>query len=122
MPVPLTEAEALSIPEEVIPAVVANKAWIETILIRAPKNGVWSAITESHPADETKAYYTDAKGNDTVLRIESRDLRADMAKDPSLFTDVNAVMSGIISVTTKIKALREAEAAAAKKAQEQAAP
>lgn len=110
MPIALTDEESLTIPEKVVPAVAAHVAWIETVVIRAPMDGTWTAITESHPTDGTKVYRRTASGEDTIIRIESQDLKADMVKDPSLVADVNAVMAGIISVTSKIKALRRAEA------------
>lgn len=115
MPVNLNESETFTIPETVVPAIQATKAWIETVIIRVPFDGTWSAIVESHPTDGTKVYRRDSSGNDTVLRIESQNLQADMAKDPSLVEEVNKAMTAIISVTSKIKALRDAEAEEAKK-------
>lgn len=114
MPVLLSDSESLTIPETIAPAIQATKAWIESVVIRAPMDGAWSAIVESHPTDGAKVYRRDSSGNDTVLRIESQNLQADMAKDPLLVEQVNIAMNAIIAVTSKIKALRNAEAEEAK--------
>lgn len=109
MPIILNESESLSIPEKVEPAVQANTAWIETVVIRAPFGGVWTATIESHPFDGAKIYRRNADGEDTVIQVQSSSLQEDMGKDPSLVDDVNAAMSAIIKVSAKIKALRDAE-------------
>jgi len=109
MPIILNESESLSIPEKIEPAVQANIAWIETVVIRAPFEGPWTAIIESHPFDGTKVYRRNSDGGDTVIQVQSSSLQEDMGKDPSLAEDVNTAMSAIIKVSAKIKALRDAE-------------
>lgn len=123
MPIELNSEQSLIIPEVVIPAVSASVAWIETIIIRAPMEGMdgsvpWSAIIESHPSDGKKVYRRDANGNDTVIRVESSSLFTDAAKDPTLMGDINEAMKAIIAVSAKIKALRDAEKEAERVAQE----
>ena len=120
MPIELNSEQSLIIPKVVIPAISANVAWIETIIIRAPIEGMdgsvpWTAIIESHPSDGVKAYRRDANGNDTVIRVESQSLFEDAAKDPTLMGDINDAMKAIIAVSAKIKALRDAERVAQEK-------
>lgn len=114
MPIELNSEQSLVIPEVVTPAISANVAWIETVIIRAPIEGltgeaVWSAIIESYPSDGKKVYRRDLNGNDTTIRVESQSLFDDAIKDPTLMGDINDAMKAIIAVSAKIKALRDAE-------------
>ena len=109
MPIELSPDEELKIPEQIIPAVQANVAWVDTIVIYAPMGGTWSAVIESHPTDGKKVYYRDNNGNDTLVRIESKDLQADMEKDPSIAGLVKVAVGAITAITGKIKVLRDSE-------------
>ena len=111
MPINLSETEKLSVPPRQLPAMEATKSWIGMVLLRVPKDGVWTAVTEGHPVDDAgDVYYRHpVTGEDTVLRIESTDLMADAAKSPALAAAMNQVMTGIITAASEIKALRDAE-------------
>jgi hypothetical protein len=111
MPVNLSENEKLVFPEQIIPAREATKLWIGSVVLHVPCNGIWSAVTESHPIDDAgKLYYANPlTGKNTTVRIESNNLMADAAKSPALAEAINQVMAGIITATTEIKALRDAE-------------
>lgn len=111
MPIDLSETEKLTVPERVIPPTQATKSWLGLVVLRVPKTGKWTAVTEGHPVDDAGNVYQrhPVTGDDTTLRIESQDLMADAAKSPALAAAINQVMSGIITAASEIKALRDAE-------------
>jgi hypothetical protein len=111
MPLQLTEQQTLVVPERVIPPTRAEKLWIGTVVLRVPKHGRWSAVTEGHPIDDAGNIYfvNPVTGEDATIRLESEDLMADAAKSPALAAAINQVMAGIITAASEIKALRDAE-------------
>lgn len=111
MPIELSKSEQLSIPDRLMPAVQADLSWLRLIVLQVPKNAPWQAMTEGNPLDSLgNVYYSHPMtGADTTIRIESFDLLADAAKSPALAAAINQVMDGIITATTEIKKLRDAE-------------
>ena len=111
MPVQLTAAETLVVPERTLPPARAEKLWIGAVVLHVPRGGKWTAVAEGHPLDDAGTVYfvNPVTGQDATLRLESNDLMADAAKSPVLAAAINQVMTGIITAATEIKALRDAE-------------